>query len=110
MDSIKVIFVQEDGAERVLQNVALDQSLMEAARAHGVAGIYGDCGGGCACATCHVYIDPEWQTRAGAPDEVESGVLDLASEVQQGNSRLCCQIKARRELDGIRVTVAPTSR
>lgn len=110
MESIKVIFVQVDGERKIVENVELDQSLMEAARSHGVAGIHGDCGGGCACATCHVYVDPEWQAVVGQPDEVESGVLDLASGVQQANSRLCCQIRARRELDGLTVRVAPASK
>lgn len=110
MGSIKVTFVQEDGVEKTIEDVALDQSLMEAARANGVAGIHGDCGGSCACATCHVYVDSKWQAVVGAPDDVESGVLDMVSEVQQTNSRLSCQIKARRELDGVRVTVAPMSK
>ena len=110
MSSIKVTFVQPDGMEKTIEGVGLNQSLMEAARAHGIAGIYGDCGGGCACATCHVYVDPNWQAVVGPPDDVESGALDLASEVQQANSRLSCQIKARPDLDGIRVIVAPASR
>ena len=109
MVSIKVTFVQSDGEERVIENVAMDQSLMEVAKANGVVGIHGDCGGGCACATCHVYVGSEWQPIVGPPDEVESGVLDLASDVQQGMSRLCCQIRTRPELDGLRVTVAPAS-
>lgn len=109
MESIKLVFVQANGEEKVIENVALDQSLMEVARANGVVGIHGDCGGGCACATCHVYVGTEWQEVVGPPDEVESGVLDLASDVQQGMSRLCCQIRTRLELNGLRVTVAPAS-
>jgi 2Fe-2S ferredoxin len=110
MGAIKVTFVQEDGVEKTIANVALGQSLMEAARVNGVVGILGDCGGSCACATCHVYVDPGWRRIVGDPDDVEAGTLDLVSNVQQDNSRLCCQIIARPELDGLRVTVAPASK
>lgn len=108
MNSIKVTFVQEDGVEKTLENVALGQTLMEAARAGSVEGILGECGGSCICATCHVYVDPTWLAAVGPADEVEASVLDMVSDVQRSNSRLSCQIKASFELDGLRVTVAPT--
>lgn len=109
MASIKVTFVQMNGVEKTIPNVAVGQSLMEAGRANGVEGILGDCGGGCACATCHVYVDPEWQGKVGGPDDVESGALDMVSDVVKSNSRLSCQIMAREELDGLRLVVAPAS-
>jgi 2Fe-2S ferredoxin len=110
MASINVTFVQVDGVEKTLQNVPIGESLMEAARAAGVEGILGDCGGGCACATCHGYVDPPWEAAVGKPDEVELGALDMVSDVQQSNSRLSCQIVARPELDGLRLVGAPVSK
>jgi 2Fe-2S ferredoxin len=110
MGSVKVTFVQMDGVEKTIENVAPGQFLMEVARANRVAGIYGDCGGACACATCHVYVDPQWQGLVGSGDEIEVATLDMASDVLQSNSRLSCQIQVREELDGLRVTVAPLSK
>jgi 2Fe-2S ferredoxin len=106
MASITITFVQQDGAEKAVAAEA-GESLMEAARAAGVEGILGDCGGGCACATCHVYVDPGWIAVVGAPDDVEEMTLDMASDPRPGSSRLCCQIRARAELEGLRVEVAP---
>lgn len=80
---------------------------MEVAKARGVVGILGDCGGGCACATCHVYIDPEWQEDVGMVDSIEEMTLDMVSDIARENSRLGCQITLAPELDGLRVTVAP---
>jgi ferredoxin, 2Fe-2S len=107
MQAIRVTFVQQDGVEKTIENVTVGLSLMTVARAYGVDGILGECGGSCACATCHVYIEQEWQALVGAADAVESGTLDMVSDVQKSNSRLSCQIVARPELDGLRVTVAP---
>jgi 2Fe-2S ferredoxin len=104
--SMKVTFVQRDGAEKTIEGVE-GESLMELARDNGVDGILGDCGGSCSCATCHVYVDAAWQARAGTPDEVETMALEMVYDVVRPNSRLCCQIKMRDELDGIRVEVAP---
>ncbi len=80
---------------------------MEVGRAVGVPGILGTCGGGCSCATCHVYVDPAWQAIVGPPDEIEADLLDMYSDVLRENSRLSCQIQVRPELDGLRVVVAP---
>jgi 2Fe-2S ferredoxin len=107
MGSLKVTFVQTDGVERKIEDAKDGWSLMEVARANDVAGILADCGGGCACATCHVYVDPEWAAAVGAPDELEAEVLDMVSDVRQATSRLSCQVKLTPALDGIKVTVAP---
>jgi len=104
---IKLTFVQPNGIEKTIEDVAPGQSMMEVGRFHAVEGILGDCGGSCACATCHVYVDENWQAATGKPDEVEVSTLDMAMEVRP-NSRLCCQIQLREELNGIRVTVAPS--
>ena len=108
MGSLKVTFVQGNGVEKTIENLEPGESLLTIARANGVEGILGDCGGGCACATCHVYVDPKWQAAVGAPDEIEAATLDMVSDVQRSNSRLCCQIVMRSELDGLRVEVAPS--
>lgn len=104
---VKVTFVQNDGVQKTI-DAEPGESLMELARANGVEGILGDCGGGCACATCHVYVDAKWLDVVGPPDEIESAALDMVSDIQRSNSRLCCQIKVRPELDGLKVTVAPS--
>ena len=108
MASIKVTFVQVDGVEKAIADAVPGESLMELAKANGVEGIIGDCGGGCACATCHVYVDPQWMAVVGAPDEIEEMTLDMVSDIHRSNSRLCCQIMVRPELDGLRLTVAPS--
>jgi 2Fe-2S ferredoxin len=64
------------------------------------------CGGCCACATCHVYVDPEWTERLSAVGDEEELMLDEAYEVQE-TSRLSCQLKWSDELDGLKVTLAP---
>ncbi len=64
------------------------------------------CGGSCACATCHVYVDPEWFAKLPNQQEEEEDMLDLAIEPQE-NSRLSCQLKFDAALDGLKVTLAP---
>ena len=80
-------------------------SVMEIAVRNGIRGIEADCGGACACATCHVYVDPSWQEKAGAAEGNEADMLEFAIEPKT-NSRLCCQIKLSEALDGLVVTVA----
>ena len=103
MSGFKVTCVQADGVVKVLENIEPGHSLMEAARASGVAGIHGDCGGTCACATCHVYVDPAWTDKVGKASAMEGSMLDFAEGVEP-NSRLYCQIKVTDDLDGLRVT------
>lgn len=73
---------------------------METAVRNGVPGIVAECGGACACATCHVYVDEAWVAKVGEPSEMEEGMLDFASDVRP-NSRLSCQIKLTAALDGL---------
>jgi ferredoxin, 2Fe-2S len=82
-------------------------TVMENAIRNGVAGIDAECGGACACATCHVYVDEAWTERVGKPESMEQDMLDFASDVQP-NSRLSCQITVREELDGLVVRVPET--
>ena len=79
-------------------------SLMRAATDNRVAGIDGDCGGNCACATCHVYVDPDWTARTGNRTHCEEDMLNLVSELRE-NSRLACQIVLEDALDGLTVAL-----
>jgi len=108
VSGIKVTFVQADGVEKVITDGAVGESLMELAKANGVEGILGDCGGGCACATCHVYIEPNWMDVVGKPDDIEDMTLDMVSDLHKPNSRLCCQIRLTQAMDGLKMAVAPT--
>ena len=92
-------FIQHDGSERVVA-AELGKSIMQTARDNMVPGIIGDCGGNCSCATCHGYVDPAWIERVAPPSEDEVIMLDGTMH-QEANSRLTCQIKMTRELDGI---------
>ncbi|WP_069865736.1 2Fe-2S iron-sulfur cluster-binding protein [Pseudomonas citronellolis] len=81
-------------------NVPEGYSLMEGAIKNGVPGIVAECMGGCACATCHVYIDPAWVNAIPAAEDDEIAMLEFASDVGEG-SRLACQIKVTAALDGM---------
>jgi 2Fe-2S ferredoxin len=109
MGNLKVTMTDVNGSTRTFENVEEGTSLMELGKQNDVAGIMGDCGGGCACATCHVYVDPSWWDKVGAPDDIEFAMLDMVADVMKDNSRLGCQIKMKSDLDGIAVTVAPAS-
>ncbi len=79
-------------------------TVMETAIKNSVPGIEAECGGACACATCHVYVDDAWKETVGSPEAMEEDMLDFAWEVQP-NSRLSCQIKVSDALDGLIVRV-----
>ncbi len=79
-------------------------TVMENAIRNGVPGIEAECGGACACATCHVYVDDAFKDIVGPPEPMEEDMLDFAFEVRP-NSRLSCQIRVRDALDGLVVTV-----
>lgn len=79
-------------------------TVMENAVRNSVPGIEAECGGACACATCHVYVDEAWTDAVGAPSAMEEDMLDFAVDVQP-NSRLSCQIKVTPALDGLVVKV-----
>jgi 2Fe-2S ferredoxin len=78
-------------------------TVMEGAIKHNVPGIDADCGGACACATCHVYVDPAFLDKVGTASAMEESMLDFAEGVEP-NSRLSCQIKVTEALEGLRVT------
>ena len=95
----KVTFIEHNGAVHAVEAVN-GQSVMRAAVDNNVPGIDADCGGECACATCHVYVEPEWFTRTGSRSEAEETMLSFAAATQD-NSRLCCQITMTDALDGL---------
>lgn len=101
----KVTYIEHDGTKH---DVNLDEgdSLMEGALNNGVPGIDGDCGGVCACATCHVHIAAEWLEKIAdqSATEEEMTMLELAEDVE-ANSRLGCQIRMSAALDGIVVNM-----
>lgn len=99
----KVTFKQSDGAEHTIE-AKTGMTLMEAAKTNMVPGIEAECGGACACATCHVYVDAAWSEKTGKPSEMEEDMLDFAFDVRD-TSRLSCQIKISDELDGLLVEV-----
>jgi 2Fe-2S ferredoxin len=92
-------FIDHEGNTRTVE-APEGSSAMQAAVNNGVPGIDGDCGGICACATCHVYVDKEWADRVGDRGEQEHSMLTF-SPILEDNSRLCCQIVMRPELDGL---------
>jgi 2Fe-2S ferredoxin len=98
----KITFIEHDGNEHIV-DVPAGLTVMEAARDNGVPGIDGDCGGACACSTCHVYIDPAWVERLPAKDAMEEDMLDFALNPDPVTSRLTCQIRVTDDLDGLRV-------
>jgi 2Fe-2S ferredoxin len=99
----KVTFIAHDGTPHPVQ-VPVGLSLMRAALDNSVPGIDGDCGGQCACATCHVYVAPEWAERTGPRTEREAQMLGFAAELQ-ATSRLACQIELTDALDGLVVAM-----
>jgi len=100
-----IVFIEPDGRRREV-DARVGISLMEVAKQHGVAGIVAQCGGACACATCHVYIERGWLDRLDPPEDMELGMLESAFEPGLG-SRLSCQIPVTAALDGLEVRVPP---
>ena len=99
----KITYIAFDGT-RFEVNAEDGSTVMENAIRNSVPGIEAECGGACACATCHVYVDEAWSELAGEPEAMEEDMLDFAFDVQP-TSRLSCQIKVRHELDGLVVRV-----
>ena len=95
----KIIYIEHNGTEHAVE-VKPGQSVMEGAVKHDVPSIVAECGGACACATCHVYVDDAWLERTGAPSALEEDMLVFTEHVGP-TSRLCCQIKVTEDLDGL---------
>ena len=99
----RITFVLPDGEAREIEAV-VGRSLMEAASRHSMPGILAECGGACACATCHVLVDGEWIDRLPAASALETSMLEFV-EGQEATSRLSCQIKVTDEMNGLKVRV-----
>jgi 2Fe-2S ferredoxin len=99
----KISYVEHDGTVHVV-DVKSGSTVMEGAVKNNIPGIDADCGGACACATCHVYVDEAWRAATGERSAMEESMLDFAEGVAD-NSRLSCQIKVKDALDGLVVTM-----
>jgi len=95
----KITFVEHSGARHEV-SAESGSTVMEAAIRNSVPGIEAECGGACACATCHVYVDDAWTAAVGTAAPMEEDMLDFAFDVRP-NSRLSCQIKISDNLDGL---------
>jgi 2Fe-2S ferredoxin len=95
----KITYIEHNGTEHVI-DVKNGLSVMEGAVKNNIPGIDADCGGACACATCHVYVDDAWKSKTGEKSAMEESMLDFAENVEE-NSRLSCQIKVSDSLDGL---------
>lgn len=80
-------------------------SVMEVAVKNGLDEIIAECGGSCACATCHVYVDADWYDRFDPPDVFEADMLDFTEAERQETSRLSCQLALTADHDGLKVTL-----
>ena len=103
----EVTYVRADGERRTL-DLPEGTSLMNGAVSHQLDGIVGECGGQMMCATCHVYVEPEFLGRLGVPSDDEDVMLDTTACARQPNSRLSCQLIASDALDGIVVHTPQT--
>jgi 2Fe-2S ferredoxin len=99
---VKITYIDSDGAARTVEG-EIGSTVMETAIKNSVPEIEAECGGACACSTCHVYVDEGWKEKTGNPSPMEEDMLDFAFDVRP-NSRLSCQIKVSQELDGLVVS------
>ncbi|AJE48214.1 2Fe-2S iron-sulfur cluster-binding protein [Celeribacter indicus] len=101
---VKITYIEFGGTEHVV-DVPVGSTVMEGARDNGIPGIDADCGGACACSTCHVYVAPDWVDKLPERDPMEEDMLDFAFEPDPVRSRLTCQIKVTEALDGLVVNM-----
>ena len=95
----KITYIDPDGTNRTVE-AEVGSTVMETAIRNSVPGIEAECGGACACATCHVYVDDAWLPKTGEAGAMEQDMLDFAFDVRP-TSRLSCQITVREDLDGL---------
>jgi len=96
----KITYIEHNGTEHVV-DVANGLTVMEGARDNNIPGIEADCGGACACSTCHVYVQGDWTGKLPAKEAMEEDMLDFAWEPDTERSRLTCQLKVTDALDGL---------
>ena len=97
----KIKFIEFSGNEHSVEGI-IGESLMEIALSNDVPGIEADCGGSCACGTCHVYIENDWLDKLEEKTDMENSMLEFTDNVNE-NSRLSCQIEFKDDLDGLEV-------
>ena len=95
----RITYIEHNGTEHTF-DVAVGLTVMEGAVNNNVPGIDADCGGACACSTCHAYVNPDWVEKLPAREDMEEDMLDFAYEPNE-RSRLTCQIQVTPELDGL---------
>ena len=100
----KITYIEHNGTKHEVE-VKPGMTVMEGARDNGVPGIDADCGGACACSTCHVYVAKDWVEKLPAKDPMEEDMLDFAWNPDPETSRLTCQIKVTEALDGLVVNI-----
>jgi len=101
---VHVTYIDSSGIVRAIEAIS-GTSVMEAAKQNGIPEIDADCGGVCACATCHVYVEQAWRDRFSPMSKIENSLLSLLQE-RQPNSRLSCQLKLTEEHDGLMIRTA----
>jgi ferredoxin, 2Fe-2S len=99
---VKITYIDSGGTARAVE-AEIGSTVMETAIKNSIPGIEAECGGACACSTCHVYVDDAWTSVTGEPSPMEEDMLDFAFEVRP-NSRLSCQLKVSEAFDGLVVT------
>lgn len=100
----KITYIEHNGTKHEV-DVANGLTVMEGARDNDIPGIEADCGGACACSTCHVYVAAEWVDKLPAKEAMEEDMLDFAFEPDPTRSRLTCQIQVNDDLDGLVVNM-----
>lgn len=96
----KITYIEFNGTEHII-DVDEGLTVMEGARDNNIPGIEADCGGACACSTCHVYIDSSWIDKLPAKEDMEEDMLDFAYAPDSTASRLTCQLEVTKDLDGL---------
>ena len=96
----KITYIEHNGTEHQI-DVANGLTVMEGARDKNIPGIEAECGGACACSTCHVYVHPNWVDKLPSMDDMEEDMLDFAYEPDPARSRLTCQLEVTDALNGL---------
>ncbi|MDA0362033.1 MAG: 2Fe-2S iron-sulfur cluster-binding protein [Proteobacteria bacterium] len=100
----KITYIEYNGNEHIV-DVENGLTVMEGARNNNIPGIEADCGGACACSTCHVYVSADWVGKLPPKDGMEEDMLDFAFDPDPARSRLTCQLKITSDLEGLIVTM-----
>ncbi len=96
----RITYIEHNGTEHTVE-VPNGLTVMEGARDNNIPGIEADCGGACACSTCHVYVHPDWVGKLPEREAMEEDMLDFAYEPDPNRSRLTCQLQVSDALDGL---------